>query len=98
MIFLRQLSNALRYHGDQTHEEKEANFKKWIVGECCILVSTTRCGTGIDLPGLWLLINVGALYDAMTWIQNIERVSRDGRHGVTYLFTQEQPDLHASDR
>ncbi|KAF8518552.1 P-loop containing nucleoside triphosphate hydrolase protein [Hysterangium stoloniferum] len=66
------------YHGELTIREKGKVFQNWVKGEHKVMVAMTGCGTGIDLAELNMVMNVGAPYDAMTLIQNIGQVNRDG--------------------
>ncbi|KAF8523884.1 P-loop containing nucleoside triphosphate hydrolase protein [Hysterangium stoloniferum] len=90
------LARALRvphYHSELTIREKCKVFKDWVNGEHKVMVGTTGCGTGINLAELKMVMNVGAPYDAMTLIQNIGSVNRDGSPDIAYLYVTEEPSI-----
>lgn len=84
------------FYGALGRDEKTALFEEWRTGRQRLLVSTTACGTGVDLPNVRGIIHCGPPYDILTYVQNIGRLARDGQTGVSYLIADDNERCQSS--
>lgn len=73
------------FYGILSQADKATLFEEWSSGRQRILVSTTACGTGVDLPNVRGIIHCGEPYDMLTYVQNIGRLGRDGQRGISHI-------------
>lgn len=78
------------YHGGMTAEDRRKIQDQFINGELDILCCTNAFGMGINKPDVRLVVHFHYPPHLNAYLQEIGRVSRDGRQGLAVLF-------HASD-
>jgi ATP-dependent DNA helicase RecQ len=90
---LATLLEVPAFHSGLAPEQKHTVFNAWLRGTQKIMVATSGCSTGIDVQSLNCVIMVSAPYDAMSLIQTVGRVGRNGEVGMAYVYVPPFPTL-----
>lgn len=65
---------------------KNVTLNKWRVGEIRVIVATSACGTGIDIPNIRYVVNYDMPMSLIDYIQQIGRAGRDGESSDVLYF------------
>jgi hypothetical protein len=75
---------GLVYYSDSgTEAEKAASLDRWRAGEFLVMVATSAFGMGVDYPSVRAVLHVGCPRDAIGFGQEVGRVGRDGKGGIS---------------
>lgn len=83
---------GLIYYSDSgTDAEKTVSLNQWRAGEFLVMVATSAFGMGVDYPSVRAVLHVGSPRDAISFAQEVGRVGRDGKGGISgVLLGREQ--------
>ena len=81
------------YHRGMESEEREASDFSWRSGQSKIMVATSAFGTGIDFPGVRLVVHVGHSSSMLDYAQETGRAGRDGELSVCVTIAHKQYSL-----
>ena len=83
---------GLIYYSDSgTDAEKTVSLNQWRTGEFLTMVATSAFGMGVDYPSVRAVLHVGSPRDAIGFAQEVGRVGRDGKGGISgVLLGREQ--------
>lgn len=73
------MANALGckpYHAK--FESKDSSLDSWLDGEERLMVATGALGTGVDVPGIQLVVHVGRPRGIIDFVQEVGRAGRSG--------------------
>ena len=96
-LFKKGFSCCLLY-GQMDQEDRIDNLEDFKKGKKNILVTTSVCARGLDVPRCGLVINFRCPNHMEDYIHRIGRTGRAGRKGISYTFIDpEEEDLYAED-
>ena len=96
-LFKKGFSCCLLY-GQMDQEDRIDNLEDFKKGNKNILVTTSICARGLDVPRCGLVINFRCPNHMEDYIHRIGRTGRAGKKGVAYTFIDpEEEDLYAED-
>ena len=96
-LFKKGFSCCLLY-GQMDQEDRIDNLEDFKKGKKNILVTTSICARGLDVPRCGLVINFRCPNHMEDYIHRIGRTGRAGRKGIAYTFIDpEEEDLYAED-
>ena len=81
------------YHRGMDAEEREASDLAWRSGQSKIMLATCAFGTGIDFPGVRLVVHVGHSSSILDYAQETGRAGRDGQLAVCVTVAHKQYSL-----
>lgn len=59
-------------------ERKEKSLTSWVDGEEKLMVATSALGTGVDIPGIRLVVHVDRPHGIIDFVQEVGRAGRSG--------------------
>ena len=96
-LFKKGFSCCLLY-GQMDQEDRIDNLESFKKGEKNILVTTSICARGLDIPRCGLVINFRCPNHMEDYIHRIGRTGRAGKKGLAYTFIDpDEEDLYAED-
>ena len=96
-LFKKGFSCCLLY-GQMDQEDRIDNLEDFKKGKKNILVTTSICARGLDVPRCGLVINFRCPNHMEDYIHRIGRTGRAGKKGIAYTFIDpEEEDLYAED-
>ena len=96
-LFKKGFSCCILY-GQMDQEDRIDNLEEFKKGTKNILVTTSICARGLDVPRCGLVINFRAPNHMEDYIHRIGRTGRAGNKGIAYTFIDpEEEDLYAED-
>ncbi len=96
-LFKKGFSCCLLY-GQMDQEDRIDNLEDFKKGKKNILVTTSICARGLDVPRCGLVINFRCPNHMEDYIHRIGRTGRAGKKGISYTFIDpEEEDLYAED-
>ena len=96
-LFKKGFSCCLIY-GQMDQEDRIDNLEYFKKGEKNILVTTSICARGLDVPRCGLVINFRCPNHMEDYIHRIGRTGRAGKKGLAYTFIDpDEEDLYAED-
>ena len=96
-LFKKGFSCCLLY-GQMDQEDRIDNLEDFKNGKKNILVTTSICARGLDVPRCGLVINFRCPNHMEDYIHRIGRTGRAGKKGIAYTFIDpEEEDLYAED-
>ena len=96
-LFKKGFSCCLLY-GQMDQEDRIDNLESFKKGQKNILVTTSICARGLDVPRCGLVINFRCPNHMEDYIHRIGRTGRAGRKGIAYTFIDpDEEDLYAED-
>ena len=96
-LFKKGFSCCLLY-GQMDQEDRIDNLEFFKKGEKNILVTTSICARGLDVPRCGLVINFRCPNHMEDYIHRIGRTGRAGKKGISYTFIDpDEEDLYAED-
>ena len=96
-LFKKGFSCCLLY-GQMDQEDRIDNLEFFKKGQKNILVTTSICARGLDVPRCGLVINFRCPNHMEDYIHRIGRTGRAGKKGLAYTFIDpEEEDLYAED-
>jgi superfamily II DNA/RNA helicase len=85
--FADQVAHAVQgqvYYSDSGDgAAKESTLRDWVAGRFLVMVGTSAFGMGVDYPCVRAVLHVGAPRDVVSFAQEVGRVGRDGRGGIS---------------
>ena len=96
-LFKKGFSCCLLY-GQMDQEDRIDNLEDFKKGKKNILVTTSICARGLDVPRCGLVVNFRCPNHMEDYIHRIGRTGRAGKKGISYTFIDpEEEDLYAED-
>jgi len=96
-LFNKGFSCCLLY-GQMDQEDRIDNLESFKKGQKNILVTTSICARGLDVPRCGLVINFRCPNHMEDYIHRIGRTGRAGKKGIAYTFIDpDEEDLYAED-
>ena len=96
-LFKKGFSCCLLY-GQMDQEDRIDNLEDFKKGTKNILVTTSICARGLDVPRCGLVINFRCPNHMEDYIHRIGRTGRAGKKGISYTFIDpDEEDLYAED-
>ena len=96
-LFKKGFSCCLLY-GQMDQEDRIDNLEDFKKGKKNILITTSICARGLDVPRCGLVINFRCPNHMEDYIHRIGRTGRAGKKGIAYTFIDpEEEDLYAED-
>ena len=96
-IFKKGFSCCLLY-GQMDQEDRIDNLESFKNGQKNILVTTSICARGLDVPRCGLVVNFRCPNHMEDYIHRIGRTGRAGKKGIAYTFIDpDEEDLYAED-
>jgi ATP-dependent RNA helicase DDX46/PRP5 len=96
-LFKKGFSCCLLY-GQMDQEDRIDNLESFKKGQKNILVTTSICARGLDVPRCGLVVNFRCPNHMEDYIHRIGRTGRAGRKGIAYTFIDpDEEDLYAED-
>ena len=96
-LFKKGFSCCLLY-GQMDQEDRIDNLEDFKKGKKNILVTTSICARGLDIPRCGLVINFRCPNHMEDYIHRIGRTGRAGKKGFSYTFIDpDEEDLYAED-
>jgi len=96
-LFNKGFSCCLLY-GQMDQEDRIDNLESFKNGQKNILVTTSICARGLDVPRCGLVINFRCPNHMEDYIHRIGRTGRAGKKGIAYTFIDpDEEDLYAED-
>ena len=96
-LFKKGFSCCLLY-GQMDQEDRIDNLEDFKKGKKNILVTTSICARGLDVPRCGLVINFRCPNHMEDYIHRIGRTGRAGKKGISYTFIDpDEEDLYAED-
>ena len=90
--------NCCLIYGQMDQEDRIDNLEYFKKGEKNILVTTSICARGLDVPRCGLVINFRCPNHMEDYIHRIGRTGRAGKKGLAYTFIDpDEEDLYAED-
>ena len=96
-LFKKGFSCCLLY-GQMDQEDRIDNLESFKNGQKNILVTTSICARGLDVPRCGLVVNFRCPNHMEDYIHRIGRTGRAGKKGIAYTFIDpDEEDLYAED-
>jgi superfamily II DNA helicase RecQ len=87
-----------KYHGGMSAEDKDANQKKWIETDGCVMIATLAFALGIDFPNVRYVYVLGTAYGLDNLIQMFGRAGRDGKISECFYYFSNHDKITSSSR
>ncbi|KAL6056225.1 putative ATP-dependent RNA helicase ddx46 [Balamuthia mandrillaris] len=93
----RQGFSALSLHGGHDQSDRDYTIHEFKKESRPILVATSLCARGLDVPSLNLVVNYDAPNHLEDYVHRVGRTGRAGRKGWAYTFITAEEDRYAPD-
>lgn len=87
--------SALSLNGSMNQEDRSNTISDFKRGETRILVATSVCARGLDVPDLGLVINYNVPNHYEDYVHRVGRTGRAGRKGTAITFITPDEDKYA---
>lgn len=81
-LTLQKFISVSCYHRGMDPVERNVSDEAWRGGRSKVMVATSAFGTGIDFPGVRLVVHLGYSSSILDYAQETGRAGRDGKLGV----------------